>query len=231
MLLIFDLDDTLLDTYHSIIPVMFREALVAMMQEGLIVKDLDASLDRLLKLYVQKDSGTCRDVLNNFLLEQREEKYLEKGVQVVYGSLPEDLSVRLMDGALSLLQDLKKDHDLALVTRGKKEVQKQKLEKTGLDCGFFSSIAIVEGGDKKPYYALLAHQYGYPSDKIVVCGDRITFDLQPAKELSFYTIHLQKREDAVGLSPSMWVDYVVQELREIPPILLQIEKGKKDDHK
>lgn len=220
MLIIFDLDDTLIDTSGSITPVKLEIALCKMMEAGLIVPDPIEALELLKRLDVTAESA--RNTLSEFLeILGAEERFFQIGVQAVYGDLPSDLSVFALEEASEILTELKENHELALVSIGRSDHQFAKMKKAGIDSTVFSKIIISEDGDKKPHYQAIVELLGYSPQETVVCGDRIAIDLSPAKELGCKTIHMRWGRGLNSIpSPSKGdVDFTINGLKQIREII------------
>ncbi len=218
MLIIFDLDDTLIDTSGCITPLKLEAAFARMVQEGLVVQEPEAALQMLRRL--DETSESSRNTLSEFLeILGADEKFFNIGIEEVYNEIPTDITIFALDNALDVLSELKECHDLALVTIGIAERQFYKLEKAGIDSTIFSKIAVLEDRDKKPHYQTIVSDLGYAPRETFVCGDRIAVDLAPAKELGFKTIHMRwgRGKNAPPLKGA--VDYAITELKQIKDIL------------
>ena len=224
MLIIFDLDDTLIDTSGSITPVKLEQALAKMVEAGLQVGDFQEALSILKRLDTATESAS-QTLLEFLEIINGDKKYFDLGFGEVYGPLPSDFPVFPLDQALDLLSDLSADHQLALVSMGKHEQQLLKLKNAGIDSTIFSKIVISEDQDKKPHYKTILEELGFAPSQTLVCGDRVKRDLSPAKELGCITVHMQWGR---GLSSSLSalphfiaqdVDYSIKKLSQIKDIL------------
>jgi putative hydrolase of the HAD superfamily len=226
LLIIFDLDDTLIDTTGSITPVKLEQALVKMVEAGLEVGDFQEALEMLKRL------DTASESASHTLLEFLEitgkntgadQKYLEIGQSEVYSQLPDDFPVFPLDQALDVLSELGSEHQLALVSMGKPAQQMLKLKNAGIDSTIFSKMIISEDHDKKPHYRTILEELGFTPAQTVVCGDRIRRDLSPAKELGCITVHMQwGRGLSISALPHLIehdVDYAIRKLSQIKDIL------------
>jgi len=228
LLIIFDLDDTLIDTTGSITPVKLEQALSKMVEAGLHVGDFQEALTVLKRLDTAADSAS--QTLLEFLEIMNDKKFYEIGHAEVYGPLPQDFPVYPIDQAIDLLLDLSLEHQLALVSMGNPAQQMLKLKNAGIDSTIFSKICISEDRDKKPHYKIILEELGFAPAQTLVCGDRVKRDLSPAKELGCITVHMQWGR---GLSSPLSslphciardVDHVIKNLREIKDILTNYDK-------
>lgn len=220
MLIIFDLDDTLIDTTGSITPLKLEQAFTKMIEAGLEVGDPEEALRVLKRLDGATESAS--QTLAEFLeILGAEKKYFEIGEQEIYGEFLPDTPVFPLDQALEVLEELRAVFTLALVSRGKCEQQLMKLKNAGIDSTMFSRIIISEGRDKKPHYRTILEELKFLPARTVVCGDRVRRDLLPAKELGCKTIQMQwGRGLRCGVDEkSESVDFRIRNLRQIKEIV------------
>lgn len=96
----------------------------------------------------------------------------------------------LFDGALDLLENLRRDFRLALVTNGLKEVQRPRLEAGKLTDYFEAVIVSDEIGYAKPHAPFFDYtfaQIGQPAkDQVMIIGDNINADIKGGLD---YGIH------------------------------------------
>lgn len=217
MLIIFDLDDTLVDTSGCITPVRLERALAAMVQVGLSVpEDAGKKLQQ-----INQQELSSRDALSKFLAicggsDEIKELAYREGVRVMYEEDDIDMPLKPVDGAVEVLKELSMEHQLALVSWGRAAQQMAKLEKAGIDSAIFSKISVSEDKNKKNIYQQVQAELKYPADQVWVCGDRIAIDLKPATELGFRTIHLRFGR---GLNSVGFADYTVDSLKTIKAII------------
>ncbi len=221
MLIIFDLDDTLIDTSGCITHYKLEDALNLLVNQGLQIPDFNGSLDLLRRL--NSTSESARHALSEFIeILGAEKKFYEMGVKEIYENVSPDLSVYPLEGALELLSHLAEHHQLALVTVGNPSQQMNKLEKAGIDSGIFSKIAVCEDRNKKPHYQMIMDELGYLPTEVIVCGDRVVLDLMPARELGLKTVQMRwgRGLNAIGFKGE--VDYCISELKELKGIVSDI---------
>jgi FMN phosphatase YigB (HAD superfamily) len=218
LLIIFDLDDTLIDTSGCITHFKLEDALHAMVREGLVIADFSEALDLLRRLDHTSESARCAiaefvEILgigNNFF---------EIAVKEVYENISPELPIFPLDGAIELLTDLGQHHPLALVTIGKQMQQMDKMKKAGIDSRIFSKIVVTEERNKKPHYQMIMDDLGYSSTEVLVCGDRVPLDLIPARELGFKTVKMQWGRGLNSPGHKGEVDYCISELKELKGII------------
>ncbi|MBS0621299.1 MAG: HAD family hydrolase [Verrucomicrobia bacterium] len=221
MLIIFDLDDTLVDTSGCLTHYKLEEALQAMIREGMEIPHFDEALEMLRRL--DRHAESARSSLSEFIeILGADSRFLEIGVKTVYDTPCGSLSLFPLEGALDLLQDLSKHHELALVTVGSAERQTEKLKKAGIDTGLFSKIAVLEERNKKMHYQVIAEGLGYAPSQVLVCGDRIPVDLTPARELGFKTVQMQWGRGVYAGGGQGDVDYRIAALPELKKIVTEL---------
>lgn len=228
MLIIFDLDDTLIDTSGCIIPIQLEHALKKMVAEGLSVPNEQEALDVLKRL--DRTAESSRASLSEFLeILDLKEKYYSIGLEQIYENFPQEATVFPLDDVLEGLKELKEKHCLCMVTAGKKDLQLEKMKKAGIDSTIFSKIAVCEGKDKRLHYEAILEELGFAPHQVVVCGDRIEIDLMPAKEMGCLTIHMKwgrglYSKPPLGLSGMSRknIDFVVTEFKQVGELIGKI---------
>lgn len=183
-LLIFDLDDTLIDT--SDIYWRARSAFV----EKIIEKGLDE--DKVVKEFERIDSinikkygfdptryeksmlTTYELFLGNMNYEIHDEtlSYIKSCGRLIVENVP-----RLIDGATEVLSWASKHYKLAVITRGEDCFQKQKLKKSGL-FDYFDFIQVVPQKDANVFNNFLKNIGFYPQNTWII-GDSIKSDINP----------------------------------------------------
>lgn len=225
MLIVFDLDDTLIDTSGSVAPFQMRRCLQKLIEEGFEMADFEASYQKLLE--INESSSSSKEALHRFFLEENFETSscsIQKPIfdlssiySELHRPLPQDFLVKKMIDADAILKWCKERALLALVTAGNFSFQEEKMKKAGLDSDLFSKIAISEGRGKGPIYEELLEEFSLLPSDIWVCGDRIEADLKPAKRLGFRTIHMKWGRGKNYAAD--WVDFTISCLNELKGII------------
>ncbi len=217
MLIIFDLDDTLIDTSGSVTPFKMKECLECLVAQGLPIQDFRAAYRDLLAL--NEYSPRSKDALSRFIaLSGGSADLIQRMEEVLTSPLPPDFQVPTTPHAKEILEILGQAHTLALVTGGHPPFQQEKLKKAGIDSSIFSKIHIPEDSVKKPYYKGLFEEYSSSPSQVVVCGDRIAMDLLPAYELGFTTVHMRWGRGAKAETET-WIRYSISNLGELRGII------------
>ncbi len=230
MLIIFDLDDTLVDTSDFVTPRKMRDALLRMVEAGCPITDFENALECLLLL--NKTAKSSREALKRFV-EQRafSHEFLTIGLREVYESSLENLTIPPVEGAIEILSFLKKESLLAVVTMGKLDRQMEKLKKAGIDSSFFYKIVCLEEGSKKNSYASLLEELAMQPSGVIVCGDRLEVDLFPAKEIGCTTVHVKRGRGAYAENSAVGflADFTITHLSEIVDIFFELKQVNKED--
>lgn len=217
MLIIFDLDDTLIDTSGCVTPFKMKECLKKLVAEGLTVSDFDHAYQELLKLNAL--ALKSKDAIVQFVAKAGGAPALvDRVMGEMTAPLPADFPVKLTPNAKEILESLSKVHTLALVTGGHPPFQMEKLEKAGIDRSYFSKIAIPEDSIKKPFYKRFLEELSLPPQEVLVCGDRVAMDLLPAFELGITTVHMRWGRGTIGKTEP-WINHAISDLSELRRIV------------
>lgn len=225
MLIIFDLDDTLIDTSACITPIKLNQALYRMIEAGCEILDVSSCFKKLLEF--NDKSNSAKEALEKFIeFMGFKKKFLQIGVHEVYSTPYQGIKINPVEGALELLLNLKGKCFFALVSMGKLEQQMSKLEKAGIDSSLFYKIFILEEGSKKKCYQELMEELRLLPSEVIVCGDRIPVDLAPAKELGCVTVHMKRGRGVLSQESGREVDFVITEPSQLQEIFFKISDGK-----
>ena len=217
MLIIFDLDDTLIDTSGFVTPLKMKVCLEQLVASGVFVPDFSSAYEELL---VQSErAAKSKDALIAFAKSlSADERQIEAALHELTTPLPAMFRVPMTPHAQEILEFYKDLCPLAIVTGGHPPFQLDKLKKAGIDSSFFSMIGIPEDSKKKPYYQALQEKFCLPPQEIWVCGDRIEMDLKPAFELGFKTVHMRWGRGAL-LQTEKWIHHSINDLSELKEII------------
>lgn len=216
-MIIFDLDDTLIDTSGAVTPFKMKECLKRFIADGLSVPDFERAYGELLSINAK--SHKSKDALVQFLIKFGGDPALVHGAMVEMSKpLPADFAVPTTPNAKEILKTFAKTHTLALVTGGHPPFQMEKLEKAGIDRAVFSNIAIPEDSVKKPFYQRLIQEFSLSPEEVLVCGDRIAMDLLPAFELGITTVHMRWGRGRLA-ETEKWIHHAISDLSELQRIV------------
>ncbi|MBN1914675.1 MAG: HAD family hydrolase [Parachlamydiales bacterium] len=219
MLIIFDLDDTLIDTSGTIIPFLFEKILIEMQGKGFPVSDIEREKQLLLEL--NKKEPSSKSAIEKYLQRKKGNVFMASAFSMLYESLPDSCPVVCRKNSLEVLLRLKKDHELALVTSGMYKRQIDKLKKAGIDRDLFCKILVTDTADKEKAYGEIVSCCQYLPYEIVVCGDRIDADLVPAKKWGMTTVHMRYGR-GLYQKKNEYVDFTICEIEEIEKIIRKL---------
>jgi len=213
LLIVFDLDDTLIDTSGCVTPFKLSQVVKLAAERG-VLRESAVQVQQVLQQLNEK-SLSSQDALESWLRGLGALHLLEEALVLYSAPLPDHFSIQTTPGAKKVLQVLQeKGHRLALVTGGKQTFQLEKLKKAGFELTLFSKIMIPEDSIKKPCYESLLREFSELPAQCVVVGDRIPMDLQPAHELGFRTVHMRWGRGLLWKGEN-WIDYSIRELSEL----------------
>ncbi len=221
MLILFDLDDTLIETSKCLTGHYLKWAFEAMVKSGLKVDDPQKAFEELVTF--NQHSLTFRLALETFWQKwSKENKILNAGLETLKTPLTDDMVIESVPGAIEVLDALQIQHTLALVTKGHRELQLQKMEKAGIQPERFSKLIIGNGPSKKLDYQTVLDELDVHPSEGIVCGDRIPLDLTPAKELGLYTVHFRNGRGKTHSEPKESVDKVITTLKELQEVFAKL---------
>ena len=224
MLIIFDLDDTLVDTFGCSQPVKFKVALNEMIKAGLNVDSKGEAYKLLME--INETSAHGKETVRLFLDKvPNGQKFFDIGVEAYYGGEQLDFPVHALDGAHEVLEELSKNHDLVIVSFGVKEEQYGKMGKANINPEIFKKIiTMTDAYDKTKHYKLVSEEFSCTPEKILVIGDKFSTDLLPASKLGMKTVHIKWGRGKVNLPKEGEVDYSITNLRELLNIVKELEE-------
>ncbi len=225
MLLIFDLDDTLIETTTFLTQKKLMKALKAMVNAGLVIHDSERAQEMLCRMNLAALS--TRDLLEEFVeLLGAAEEFVAIGMREIVKVDLDQYEINSSNEVIEILEQLRNDYTLCLVTRGDEKMQREKLHYFGLDTepSLFSEVIVTPFFDKGRHYEDLRKKFGFSPHEVVVVGDRIESDLAPAKQMGAVTIHMKKGRGANSMPNKEIVDYTIYELKELVLVLeLQVK--------
>ena len=217
-LIIFDLDDTLIDTSKCSMPIKLRDALTAMVNAGLKVSSFDEALQLLFSINSTALNG--KEALRFFLKRVgcSDTTLLDAGVQAYHGSVG-DIKINPLPFALELLEELSSRFDLALISMGNEQGQGMKLNSAGISPLFFKSVIFTQEYDKGNHYDMLCTALGLDYSSVLVCGDKFRTDLLPAQKLGMKTVWVKYGRGANEKIFNAKPDFSITSLEELRDII------------
>lgn len=214
MFIIFDLDDTLIDTTGSILPFKFRAIL-----EKFFSNKIEQCFSDLLS-YSQGAKSSI-DAVKQFAQNKGLSNHFLAQAKEILGNDQLPKKVSMLPLAKPILNHLKKDFKLFLVTFGNKSLQMAKMKSAGIDKGYFCKIVVTDQPDKRCAYQALFEEFSLDPHKGIVIGDRVDRDLKPAKELGCYTVHMKWGRRSNQEIDQMKIDRQVEHLSDFLQICLK----------
>lgn len=210
MLIIFDLDDTLIDTSGCVTPYKLRKVLERMLGR-------EPSPEEFRELMaINEASAKTQEAIQRFA--SLHNLPFDPTFAELTSPLPRDFQISCTPNAKQILENYRQKVPIALVTGGHPPFQLEKLEKAGIDGSIFSKIAIPEDSMKKPFYQEISREFSVDLSNIWVCGDRIPMDLAPARELGCKTIHMRWGR-GLKMASVPWIDFSISDLSELKRII------------
>ena len=205
--LVFDLDDTLLDTSALLVPLAARQACEAMIEKGLQCS-LDICLTFRAQLAAQNSHTDIFAYLaNRFATAENREPALQQALAKFYNP-PVPPYLPLMQGAEKNLDYLKLNYNLYLVTMGTEEAQTQKIRALQIE-GYFKEIHILNTLRRErkeiAFQKILARENHAP-DQLLSIGNRLSSEIRDAKKLGSQTCYFAHGEH-LGEKPEVPEDH------------------------
>ncbi|MCZ6786500.1 MAG: HAD family hydrolase [Planctomycetota bacterium] len=172
-LVVFDLDDTLIDTKGTLLPAALRRTADAL---GIAVEALDSS-GKTVEQVVSRLAPLARD-------------RLEAARAAWYD--PQVPPLTPLPGARDLIARLRGRVHLVLLTRGAEARQNNKIDATGLRSLFDVVVirSVESDGSKRDDLLALMQRFGVPARRCVVVGDDPDDELAHAADLGCRTIRV-----------------------------------------
>ncbi|MBM3193722.1 MAG: HAD family hydrolase [Chlamydiae bacterium] len=215
MLLIFDLDDTLIPTSKEITPKKLDSALKKMIDAGLKI-NFEEGKKRIHQL--NEKAHRSKQAIEYLVLEcGGDETHREIGLKALEDKLL-DFNVTPQKELNEFLRVLRKEYPLAIVTGGSKQVQEEKIDLYKIDRELFREIIVEDWGEKERAYIQLKERFG----SFLVVGDRIANDLSGAKKLGGITIHIRQGRGLLEPKNHPDVDYEIETIKELTRVLERV---------
>ncbi|HSR54267.1 MAG TPA: HAD family hydrolase [Acidobacteriota bacterium] len=228
--LVFDLDDTLIRSYEDLIVPLEREAARRMLAAQRAARgEADGQpepphlpsqhrLEELLLAFRRRNPSGLPELLAQQLPSLGRRAWQAR--DAVF-QRPSVSRLTRMPGTRRLLEELRLNYRLFLLTHGEREFQVRKLEKCRL-AGFFDAVRIVDSGcGKRQALMDLTRALRLDASEVAVIGNRLDLEIGIGRELGHPTVWMQYGEgcemtaEATGVCP----DHVVDELSQLGPLL------------
>ncbi len=220
-MLLFDLDDTLIDTSGSVIGPKLCDAVDAMVKHGLHLDSVEKAKELIQE--ISRRSPTGKEAITRFLVKVHAPLALLDVGFAEYQQGRKEMTVASLPGAVEALQKLREEgHDLVLISTGEKETQLLKLKKVGINISWFRKIVVVGGYEKDEAYRGICKELHYDSSHVLVIGDKFKTDLAPARKLGMKTAYVPHGRGLVDPPRKGEVDYIVPQLGELLRIVEEL---------
>lgn len=219
--LIFDLDDTLIDTHGQLVQEAHWQACLAMHAAGLAVPPEELMQTRQRLLLTQPREEINALLANHFGFSCQ--TIIKAGFDAYFNPVFTELD--LFPETLPLLQKWAQVWPLYLVTSGYAQAQRRKVELLGIESlfaqVFYVDIARIQG--KREVFAQIQQSLGGAADEYWVIGDRITNEIVAGNALGMTTVWIRQGECAHILpqSEAEQPRFEVQRVHDLEALLLR----------
>ena len=221
--LIFDLDDTLIDTFGQLVPEAHRQACLAMQKAG-----LRGELEELVKRRWELIKAHPRAEINRLQAEdceQADPEIIQAGIDAYFN--PKFDTLEPFPGVPDLLTRLGSRYPLFLLTSGIPEAQARKVKALNFAPYFQEVLYAPLNVERAKYKALeaLPERHDFTHADMVVIGDRIDNEIVAGNALGTRTVWIQQGECAAILpeSPLETPDACIKSVLALDKILDQWE--------
>jgi len=219
MLLIFDLDDTL---YQSFDLRKAREDAMA----KLIMKHKKTGFEKASSIYHEtqerlKSEGkkyTSRATFEELGISLEEFNSILNSVEIGR-FVKEDKDI------VETLKNLSKIHDITILSNSPKFIVEKTVELIGIKKFLRKVYTAEELGIGKPepsVFRMIAEEMGYDAKDCVSIGDSVHKEIIPAKAAGMRTVLLLAKTINMPKEEQKEADFVIKELKELPDVLSQI---------
>lgn len=213
--IIFDLDDTLADTFSLLIEPLEREAAARMVEAeagGWEAGELAEILLRLRRERPERLEEELAGLVSGAAMDARRSALAEVPAE----------RLRLDPEIRALLRDLRRDSSLVLLTEGDPDLQNRKIDHLKLR-DLFDEVIIVPSGTepaKEEAIADLLARRALPPDSVVIVGNRLDREILAGERLRLTTVWLRRGEGS-GHIPGEVArpDHVIESLGELSAAL------------
>ncbi|MFN8945381.1 MAG: HAD hydrolase-like protein [Pseudobdellovibrionaceae bacterium] len=220
---IFDLDDTLIDTSHLVLPLAVKRAFQSLIQAGAktTYEELKHDRDILRKQHPHHEIFSIlakKYFANTKASPEIIELAIQKATKCFYE--PElNAPFPLIEGAKENLDQIFRKKDMYLVTSGIPTAQKKKvfacqIEKYFKQCFYVESM---QGQDKSAALSEILKKYPHKPSVFLSIGNRLSSEIRESKKLGMQTCYFQfgEHQDEEPASDHEHPDYVIHHHQEL----------------
>ncbi|HEX8177305.1 MAG TPA: HAD hydrolase-like protein [Pyrinomonadaceae bacterium] len=223
--IVFDLDDTIVDTFKLLIEPLESEAATAMLAAS--TPEADAGQITELILRLRRDAPERVDELLAQNLPWLTEEALEARRSVFAHASLDNLHIE--PPVREMLQELSTRYDTYLLTVGRADFQNRKLDRLSIR-GLFKAITVLppHSEETKERWLSSLTGSGYRAESVIVVGNRLDNEIRAGNRLGMVTVWVRRGEGS-GLVPCDETgepDYVISDIAEFPEILAKIESSR-----
>jgi FMN phosphatase YigB (HAD superfamily)/predicted nucleotide-binding protein len=220
-LIIFDLDDTLVDTFGCLIMPLEYQAAQAMVAAGLNESSPEKLFPLLMKLR-RENPGELETQLQQLYPHATEEVWRAR--EAVFANAAVTPLV-INPEVIHMLRDLGKMYKLCLLTSGSKEFQNAKLKH--LDIGqLFDRTEILDTRTQNTKQDMLAALAGQHPRTAVVVGNRLDHEIRAGNNLQMTTVWVRYGEGS-AMTPEDERDrptHIISDITELPELLVRLDQ-------
>ena len=224
--IVFDLDDTLLDTYGSLLPAANREA-----AEALVAAGLDAPLDVVERLRWRARTKVGVDGVDRWVCDELGFpcSHCADAGKAAFFQRARRLrreQLRPTPGARALLRRLRHAYALYLLTWGDPRTQRSKVRMMGIERSF-DEVVVVDNqrhSDKQEVLRALLWRHRLDPAEVLVVGDSWRQEILAGIRLGARTCWVSKRHGGRPPWPPASIDAVVDDVRDLDRILRRLER-------
>ncbi len=219
--IVFDLDDTLIDTTGQLVVPAHQEAAAAMIAAGL-EGTVEARAARRMDFAKAASVEEVDHRVAAFFGARDVPAVVAAGHAAYFGRTVRSLDAwDFVPGVLEALGGLR----LCMVTSGFESTQRTKLRLSGLEDAFEAIEVVPVGEDKGPAMVRVLDGVGF--DRAVAVGDRLDREIQSARRLGMWAVRIAAGEGqyAIPQNPLQRPHYTVPSVEALPAVLEDIAES------
>lgn len=214
--IVFDLDDTIIDTFSLLITPLERKAAKKMVEAGFLnLKEKNLS-DFLLDLRKKHPSSMEEKIaelnpgINTEILNAR---------RAVFSKISLN-NIKVNPAVISMLRKLRRYYKIYLLSEGNQKFQKDKIERLELK-KIFDGIFIVRNAyEKEKTIASLIRKLNLKASNCLVVGNRMDSEIRAGNKLGTQTVWVKKGEGCLGVGEKTWEpDFTIEDILKLEKII------------
>lgn len=212
--IIFDLDDTIVDTFNTLIIPLEKKASQAIAAE--IHRYPETVIENMLIKQRKNSPSKICDSIQTFYAEDG-----KKAVDIYKNTIKNfDISeLNCSKKMFSMLHRTNTKFRTVLLTEGSERIQKEKIEHLHLAV-YFDSIIIVPSGRKEDALRKIQNEFGVSPELCVVVGNRLDNEIRVARRLGMRMLWVEHGEGSEIDEPYCGLKCTFEELSEYDFMLL-----------